>query len=35
MKAMTTEQLDEVRPLFAAMLKQQADALLAHLQAPR
>lgn len=35
MKAMTTEQLDQVRPLFAAMLKQQADALLAHLQAPR
>ena len=33
LKAMKEEQIDPLRPAFAAMLKQQADALLAHLQA--
>ncbi len=35
LKALPAQQLDQLRPLFAAMLQRQADALLAHLQVAR
>jgi hypothetical protein len=35
LKAIPAQQLDQLRPLFGAMLKQQAGALLGHLQAAR
>lgn len=35
LKALSAQQLDQLRPLFAAMLQRQADALLAHLQVSR
>jgi hypothetical protein len=34
LKAIPQTQLDQLQPLFSAMLKRQADALLAHLQLP-
>ena len=32
LKAIPQTQLDQLQPLFSAMLKRQADALLGHLQ---
>jgi hypothetical protein len=35
LRAMPAQQLDQLQPLFGAMLQQQASALLAHLQVVR